>query len=91
MLYLLLKINNPDTRIFVSNLKYEIDKSNLAKFGNNVKYLLDGIYYYYTIIINEGERHGFYIHHIFRDLFSGTRSTLIHLIQIKNVDCETGT
>ena len=41
MLYLIFKIINPATRIFVSNLKYEIEKSTIAKFLNNVKNLLD--------------------------------------------------
>ena len=41
MICLILKIINTDTRIGFSNLKYEIEKATLAKFGNNVKYLLD--------------------------------------------------
>ena len=41
MLYLLFKIFKPAKRIGVSNLKYEIEKSTLTKFGNNVKDLLD--------------------------------------------------
>ena len=44
MLYLVLKSINPDTSIGVSNIKYEIDKENLSKFGNNVKELLDNMY-----------------------------------------------
>ena len=44
MLYLLFKSINPATRNGVFNLKYEIYKSDLSKFGNNVKYLLDGMY-----------------------------------------------
>ena len=39
----MLKIINPATRIGVSNLKDEIEKSTLAKFGNNIKDLLDEI------------------------------------------------
>ena len=41
MLYFIFKRINPDTRIGVSNLKDEIEKSTLAKIGNNLKYLLD--------------------------------------------------
>ena len=41
MIYLLFKIINPYTRIDVSNIKDEIEKSTLANFGNNVKDLLD--------------------------------------------------
>ena len=41
MIYLLFKSINPDTSIGVSSLKYEIDKSTIVKFGNNVKYILD--------------------------------------------------
>ena len=41
MFYFLFKIISPATRIGASNLNYEIVKTKLAKFGNNVKYLLD--------------------------------------------------
>ena len=41
MIYLLFKRTKPATRIGVSNLKDEIEKSALAKFGNNVNKLLD--------------------------------------------------
>ena len=41
MIYLLFKIINTDKSIGVSNLKYEIEKSTLAKFGNNIKYIID--------------------------------------------------
>ena len=54
MLYLLFKITNPAKRIGASNLKYEIEKSTLAKFGNNVKDLLDGMYSNNSIIIDKG-------------------------------------
>ena len=40
-LCLLFKIISIDTSIGVSNLKYDIEKATLAKFLNNVKYLLD--------------------------------------------------
>ena len=40
MIYLQLKNTNPDTRIFVSNLKDETGKETLAKFENNVKDIL---------------------------------------------------
>ena len=36
MLYLLLKRINPATRIGVSNLKDEVEKATLPKFGNNL-------------------------------------------------------
>ena len=68
MLYLLFKITNPYKRIGVSNLKYKIDKSNLEKFGNNVKYIFDEIYYNCNINIDKGERHEDYVSHIFRDI-----------------------
>ena len=44
MIQLLLKIINTATRIGVSNLKDEIKKTTLAKFGNNLKYFHDEIY-----------------------------------------------
>ena len=44
MIYLLFNIIKPATKIGVSNLKYDIEKTTLAKFGNVVKYLLDDMY-----------------------------------------------
>ena len=44
MIYILFKITNLVTRIGVSNLKYEHEKSTLAKAGNNVKDLIDDIH-----------------------------------------------
>ena len=41
IIHLPFKSINPYTRIGVSSLNDEIEKSTLAKFGNNVKYLLD--------------------------------------------------
>ena len=43
MIYLIFKNIDPATRIGVSNLKYEIEKATLAKFVNNVKYLLGDV------------------------------------------------
>ena len=54
---LVFKSINLATRIGVSNLKYDIDKSTLAKFGNNVKDLLDNMSSNYSIIIDKGELH----------------------------------
>ena len=68
MIYLLFKIINPDTRIGVSNLKYEIEKATLAKFGNNVKDLLDEMSSNYYIIIDKGEYYEDYFCNIFRYL-----------------------
>ena len=48
------KIIKPDTRFGVSNSKYLIEKSTLAKFGNNFKYLLDDMTSNYSIILEEG-------------------------------------
>ena len=54
MIYLLFKSINPSTSIGLSNLKYEIDNTILAKFDNSTKYLLDGISSNYNIIIDKG-------------------------------------
>ena len=70
MIYLLFKIINTSTRIGVSNLKYETDKATLAKFGNNVKYIPDYMYYNYTIIIDKGEHHEYYIRHMTSNILS---------------------
>ena len=54
MLYFLFKSINPATRIGVSNLKDKIEKITLAKFGINVKDLLDDMCSNYSIIIDKG-------------------------------------
>ena len=43
---------NPETRISVSNLRVEIEKSALAKFDNNSKYNLDNMSSNDTIIVD---------------------------------------
>ena len=43
IIYLAFKIIDPDTRVRVYNLKDETEKATLAKFGNNIKDLLDDI------------------------------------------------
>ena len=53
MIYLVFKIINPSTRIVFSDLKDEIERSNIAKFLNNVKDLLDYMSSYYSIIIDK--------------------------------------
>ena len=91
MLYLIFKPTNPDTRIGVSNLKYEIEKSTLDKFGNNFKDILDGMSSNYTIIVDKGESNEDYVRHIFRDLLSGTNSTFNHFIERAKDDWYIGT
>ena len=61
MIYLLFKSINPDKSIGVSNLKDEIEKSTIAKFGNNIKDLLDEMSSNYSINIDTVERHEDYI------------------------------
>ena len=53
MIYLIFKIINLDTRIGVSNLKGEINKANISKFGKVLKDLLDDMYSNSTIIIDK--------------------------------------
>ena len=76
MIYFLLITTNPDTSNAVLNLKEEIENSTLAKFGNNVNYLLDEMSSNYYIIIDKGELHKDYVCHIFRFLLSDTNSNL---------------
>ena len=54
MIYLIYKIINPDTSIDVSNIKGEIRKSTIAKFGNNVEDLIEKMSSNYSIIIDKG-------------------------------------
>ena len=91
MLCLIFKIINSNTSIGVSNLKYEIEKANLAKFGNNVKYLLGEMSSNQSIIIDKGEHHDDYVRHIFRYILSGPNSTFNFLIERTKYDWDTGT
>ena len=75
MIYILFKIINPDKSIGVYNLKDEIEKSTLAKFGNNIKYIIDDMSSNYSINKDTRERHEDYVRRIFRDLLTGTDST----------------
>ena len=54
MIYLILISINPATSIDVSNIKYEIEKSTQAKFGNNVKDLIDYMSSNYSIVLEKG-------------------------------------
>ena len=87
MFYLIFKIINPATRIGVSNLKDEIEKSTLAKFGNNLKDLLDDISSNYSIIIDKETFREDYVRHIFRDILSGPNSTVNILFKGKQKLC----
>ena len=75
MLYIIFKSINPDIMIGFSNLKDEIEKSTLSKFGTNVKDLIDEMSSNYTIIIDKGGHHEDYFFHIFRVIFSGPNTT----------------
>ena len=90
IVYLLFKIIDPATSIGVSNLEDKIEKSTLAKFFNNVKYIIDDMSSKYTIIIDKGECHEDYVWHIFRALLSGPNSTFNCFIEIKKDDWDTG-
>ena len=85
ILYLLLKSINTDKSIGVSNLKYEIEKSTLDKFGNNVKYLLYDTSSNYSIIIDKGDHHEYYVCHIFRALLSMPKPTLIFSLKEQRI------
>ena len=80
MIYRAFKSINPVTSIGVSNLKDEIDKSNLDKFGNIVKYLLDDMSSKYSIFLDKGEHHEDDVRHIYRNILSVPNSTFIRLI-----------
>ena len=73
--YTLFKSTNPSARIGFFNLKSKIDKSALVRFGISVQGILDNMSSNYTIVIDEGEQHEYYVHYLFRDLFFGSNST----------------
>ena len=66
VIHLLFKIVNPTSSIGVSNLKNEIEKETLARFGNDVKNIIDDISSNYTIIIEKGEHDEDYVPHLLR-------------------------
>ena len=61
MIYLIFKSINPATRISISNIKDEIEKQTIAKFGNNVIDILDDMSSNYSIILDQGELHEYYV------------------------------
>ena len=81
MIYLLFKSTNTDKSIDVSNLKDELEKTTLAKFGNNIKDLLDDMSSNYSINIDTRERHEDYVRSIFRDLLTGPNPTFYCFIE----------
>ena len=91
MLYPVFKSINPVTRIGVSNLKDEIEKSTLAKFSNNVKDLLDDLPSNYSMIIYKVEYHEDYGRHVFRVILSGPNSNSNCFSERTKVDWYTGT
>ena len=91
ILYLIFKSINPDKRIVVSNLKYEIERTALAKFVNNVKSLLDDMCSNYSIIIDKERNSKNYVRHIFRGLYLGPNSNFNNFIESSKNDWYTGT
>ena len=85
IIYILFKSIIPDTRIGASNLKYDIEKSTLAKIDNNVKDLLDVMSSNDSNIIDKIECHDDYVILIFIDLLSVPNSTFNSIIE-KNED-----
>ena len=89
MIYLLFKSINPDKSIGVSNLKDEIEKSTLAKFGNNIKDLLDDMSSNYSINIDIVESHDDSDKRVFRGILTGQKSTFGCFIERTNHYWET--
>ena len=81
MIYLLFKSINRAKSIGVYNLKVDIEKSTIDKFGNIVTDLLDYMPSNYSIFIDKVEHHEDYVCHIFRALFSGLKSTFNSFIE----------
>ena len=77
--------------IGVSNLKDNIWKSTLDKFGNNLKDLLGDMSSNYSIIIYKGEHHKDFFLRIFRAILSGPNSTFNRFIERKNYYWDMGT
>ena len=73
----------------MSSRRYFTLLTKLAKFGSNVKDLLDKIPSNYSIIIDEGKRHEDYVRQIFRDLLSGKNSTINSFIESTKDDWDT--
>ena len=90
MIYLLLKIFNLFTRIYLSNLKYEIEKATLSNSGSIIKDLLDDMSLNYSLIIDKGEHHEDYVKNVFRDLLSGTNSAFNFFVEKTKDDWDTG-
>ena len=89
MIELILKSKKPATRIGVSNIKYEMERSNIAKFGNNVKDLLGDMSSNESIINDKGEIQDDYVTQIFRDLLSAPNSTFNGFTESTKADQDT--
>ena len=61
---------------FFSNLKENIEKEKVSKFGSNGNYIIDDMYLKYKTIIDKGEFHEGYICHLLIYLFTGKNQPL---------------
>ena len=88
MIYIVL-FKKPASKIGVSNIKWEFKRATISKFGNNVKYLLDGMFPNYSIIIDKWERHKDYVRKIFRALLSVPNGNFNRFIESTKDDWDT--
>ena len=89
MLYLSFKQINPDTRIGVSNIKDEIEKSTLGRHVIKKIFFIVDMSSNNTIVIYKVETKQNYAFHIFRDILLEPKSTFNNLIKRKKDYCDT--
>ena len=90
ILWLLLQICNPSTRVGVAELKDDLRKATLAKFQNNVKLLTDYMSSKYRNIQEKGQSHEDYILDLFNALASVPNSDFSALIRDERRNWELG-
>ena len=90
MLYILLSLVNPTTRVGVSELKKLIMKATLPAFKHNVIDMLDDMASNYSRILELGGTHEDYLMNIFDALLTTTNIVFEHFIQSEKNKWEIG-
>ena len=90
MLKLLISVVNPNTRVGVRDLRTEIRNATLAKFGHNVKNMLESMNGHYLQILRKGQTHDNFEDDLFEALLSTKNLVFKNYIQRIQDEWEAG-
>ena len=90
MLKLLISVVNPNTRVGVRDLRSEIRNATLAKFGHNVKSMLESMNGNYLQIIRKGQTHDNFEDDLFEALLTTKNLVFKNYIQRIQDEWEAG-